>query len=198
MYSFYQPISDPNLPENVSQEYMEPRDIRGKQFEEFLDLCFNYASYFSLSRAAWEFCVDKNLERELEPFKVKTVKTLRWFCYDRRIPMRLWFRFYLRRSKRIMKISVYQATSEAKAILLKHYSKLFLFAENCTHINSAPTLEDLCFFTREKLFVGTVSHEYICYVYPPDETFEKELSRFGRWVYQEDSVNDQILLAEYM
>ena len=39
----------------------------------------------------------------------------------------------------------------------------------------------LCFFKENVLFMGTKSHEFCLYVYPPDEVFEQEIKKLGVW-----------------
>lgn len=46
------------------------------------------------------------------------------------------------------------------------------------NINNVP--EDLCFFTGNKL-LGTVSHEDICYVYPPTKEIASQFIKLGNW-----------------
>ncbi|SHM88004.1 hypothetical protein SAMN02746066_03720 [Anaerosporobacter mobilis DSM 15930] len=41
--------------------------------------------------------------------------------------------------------------------------------------------EDLCFFTGNKLLLGTVSHEDICYVYPPTKEIASQFIKLGNW-----------------
>ena len=42
--------------------------------------------------------------------------------------------------------------------------------------------EDLCFFINDRLLLGTVSHEYLCYAYPPTDEIEKKFMKLGNWV----------------
>lgn len=59
-------------------------------------------------------------------------------------------------------------------------------------------MEDLCIFGEDKLIMGTVSHEMICNVYPPDDNFLTQLmSDYGYWTYSDDD-RGQIYLSDYI
>ena len=47
------------------------------------------------------------------------------------------------------------------------------------------TLEDLSFFKSKELIVGTISHELILHVYPPNKSFEQSILPLGEWEYLE-------------
>lgn len=184
MYRFYQPHLYKPDTEDFDETDHELRTIQGKQFEEFLDFCFSYASYFSLTKAPWLYCTNKSLEKELSQHYVRKILSRRWFCY--RFP------------ESSMEILIYSATPDTKAILLRYFTDLFLRQlQNNELIDSDQTMEDLCLFTQDALFLGTVSHECICYAYPPDALFEKRLADFGKWSSGDDSIEDQILLSQY-
>ena len=40
--------------------------------------------------------------------------------------------------------------------------------------------------------LGTVMHEYMCHVYPPNETVGQEIVLTGRWKYSADIPSEQI------
>lgn len=153
-----------------------PKTIGGNEFLNFLELCFQEATYFSLNKAVWENSTNANVEKELKPFLVKTLDTLKWFGYD--------FSLAPEEDRRKMRVNIYGAEKVVKDILYKYFSDIFLRTfNNGVLSNSSQTLEDLCFLTTEEIFVGTVSHEYILEVFPPNEKFEQTLKQFGQWNY---------------
>ena len=87
-----------------------------------------------------------------------------------------------------LEVSLYRATEESKAVLLKYFRELFLShpAGNGAWEYGVQTLEDLCFFRGDELLLGTVTHEGICHVYPPDEAFETALRCNRYWMSEED------------
>jgi hypothetical protein len=84
--------------------------IKGQKFAEFLDLCFQRSSFFSLMKARWAMAIDTSAEKALEPFLFKQLSVPKWFCYDiTNSPDPL---------QRLLEENVYYAKPEAKAILL--------------------------------------------------------------------------------
>ncbi len=43
------------------------------------------------------------------------------------------------------------------------------------------TFENLCFFSKRAMLLGTVSHEYFCSTNEIDEKFANELLHVGAW-----------------
>lgn len=157
-----------------------PVTISQECFSEFLQLCFQYADLFSLNKAVWANCVCKDLQNELEPFLYKELQTSKWFGYD--------YSLAPPRGRRQIRVYLYRADRAAKEIILKHCSDIFL--RNRHHEvfeDSLQTLEDLCFFSDGTLFVGTVSHEYMLNVFPPDKDFENVIKKLGNWNYIQES-----------
>ncbi|MGI6085841.1 MAG: hypothetical protein ACOYIF_10440 [Acetivibrionales bacterium] len=152
--------------------------IKEEKFGEFLDLCFQRASYFSLMKARWLMAIDNNAEKEFEPFLFKQLRVPKWYCYD------LTESPYP--SQRVLNINVYYAKHEAKTVFLKYFNNIFLHEQGRNVDDPMQTLEDLCFFSSDSLFVGSVSHEHIFDVYPPDSEFESSLNLFGKWSYSNE------------
>ena len=73
-----------------------------------------------------------------------------------------------------MCIQMYTVCDETKAIIN---------TEPCKY-----TLEDLSFFKSKELIVGTISHELILHVYPPNKSFEQSILPLGEWEYLEYKV----------
>lgn len=155
-----------------------PVTISQECFSEFLQLCFQHADLFSLNKAVWADCVCKELQNELDPFLHKELQTSKWFGYDDSLAPP--------RDRRQIRVHLYRADSAAKEIILKHCSDIFLRKRHNEVLeDSRQTLEDLCFFSDGKLFVGTVSHEYMLCVSPPDKNFENLIKKLGDWKYMQ-------------
>lgn len=159
--------------------------IKHEKFRNLMDICFDSASYFSLSKAPWTFCTETGLAEELEPFLIKKIRMQKWFCYD----------FSLRDG--FMEVNIYKVTLTAKNILLKYFVDIFLHEKKRdVMVDSTQTMEDLCIFTDDSLLLGTVTHESICHFYPPNETVERRIILTGRWEYSEDIPSEQINLNQ--
>jgi hypothetical protein len=187
MYELYQPGW--HLPtSSFAMNYAESdrQDIRGENFVGFIDLCFDYASHFSLAEPPpWPVYNDEGLKDALEPFKVASIRPPRWFRYT-----------FL---KNETEVSIYRACEESKRILLDHYWSLMLHRNRTgEEVTSAPTLENLCFFADDKLFLGCVAHAMICDVMPPDEAFERKMSQFADWVAVKDDSMAHVNLSDFL
>lgn len=186
-YTFDQLVYDQDpTQENLTEdlEYEQIHNMGGEAFHSFLSLCFEYATHFSMSRAPWTMCTDTKLERELSHFAERHITTSKWFGYDFRGDPRI-------------EVHVYRACPETEAMLKKYCRNLFMVYRENNKRCKAPTLEDLCFFRHDDMFVGTVSHEFICAAYPPDTKFERRLLRIGRWDQTEDDGFERVKLSQY-
>lgn len=184
-YTFYQYVYDPNPPQEMLTEDLEPiRNMCGETFHSFLKLCFKYASHFSFSRAPWAMCTDTMLERELARFEEAHITTSRWFGYN--FP------------DDTMEVLVYHACPEAESVLKEHCLNLFMDYCQNHRPRGAPTLENLCFFGQDTMFIGTISHEFICAVYPPNGEFERCLLHIDRWQQEtNDEGFERVILSQY-
>lgn len=186
-YTFNQLVYDQNpTQEDLTEdwEYEQIHNMCGEAFHGFLSLCFEYATHFSMSRAPWTMCTDTTLERKLSRFAEGQIKTHKWFGY-------------VFRGEPVMEVHVYRACPETEAMLKEHCRNLFMYYCENYKPRRAPTLEDLCFFRHDTLFVGTVSHEFICAAYPPDTEFERRMLRIGRWDRFEDDGFERVKLSQY-
>ena len=64
----------------VFDDRYQPREESAEALQRLFDVCFDSADAFSLSRAAWAR-QDHTLERALEPYVLRRLRTTRWFCY---------------------------------------------------------------------------------------------------------------------
>ena len=77
-----------------------------------------------------------------------------------------------------MCIQMYTVCDETKAIIKKFFKDIFLgYAET-----------NLSFFKSKDLIVGSISHELILHVYPPNKSFEQSILPLGEWEYLEYKV----------
>lgn len=157
-----------------------PTTIAGKNFSEFLELCLYNADIFSLNKAVWTNCVCKDLQKELDPFLEREIQTIKWFGYDySAAPIA---------DRRTINVYIYRADIGVKDIIVKYCSDIFLRIErNGEFQDSNHTLEDLCFFSEKKMFAGTVSHEFLLNVDPPNKEFEDLMRKVGSWNYVEQN-----------
>lgn len=135
--------------------------IAGEKFQKLMDLCFAKADTFSMNTG----CVgDKRLEEALQKFRIQTAEKASWFCYAGAYPR--------------LKINLYQATNEARDLILQYIDNLFIEGKEGRNLYS---LEDICFYQGDALFFGTVSHEHMCYAQIDSAGFGEELEKLGEW-----------------
>lgn len=168
-----------------SGKFCEPT-IEGRNFIDLVNLCFEYATYFSLKKSPWIQAQDSSLEKELQPYLFKQESVDHWYCYG--APPE-----HMKNEVPLMKISIYHADKETKKILLQYIHHLFIWEDERT---TQPTLQDLCFFQGDRLFLGTVSHEYICSVISSDAQFIKRLLLTGEWDYSQADCLEFLSLNE--
>ena len=159
-----------------------PETIQGERFCHFLDMCFEEATSFSLQKGLWPNHKNESLEKELESYEIRNIRTLKWFGWDLTTAPEedAW----------VMCQKMYRATENTKAILKKHFDEVFLGHANNKMEVTKYTLEDLCFFKENKLFVGSVSHEFILYVFPPSEEFERKMNKLGIWENASENIKE--------
>lgn len=150
-----------------------PSILSKKWLQDFLDICFSHADCFTLNEAPWTMAILKDLQLKLTPFLMQEVRTPKWFGYD-----------YTSRphAKERTHAFIYRAESAAKEILLQHMPNIFFDEEDVD--TPFPTLEDLCFFSDGQLFIGSISHEYMLWAYPPNEEIELQLKQIADWSYK--------------
>lgn len=163
---------------------LECQIIDGEIFYQLIDLCFRQSDYFSFSVHGMPN-TDNTLQNELSSYVYKETSTSHWFNY-------------ITLQENPMNIIVYHANSSTHAILKKYCHRLLLFDSECSSTSWNQTLEDLCFFSKDNLILGTVSHEHICEVFPVDDAFKNELyDIYPHWKEASDST-EQIKLNDYI
>lgn len=163
-----------------------PSILSKKWLQGFLDICFSHADCFTLNKAPWTMAILKDLQLELTPFLMQEVRTPKWFGYD-----------YTSHVKGRTHAFIYHAESAAKEILLQHMPNIFFREEDVD--TPFPTLEDLCFFSDSRLFIGNVSHARMLWAYPPDEEIELQLKQIANWSYEyrpTPNLNEYLLVQD--
>lgn len=157
--------------------------ISDKCFEPLLTLFFNCSDCFSLTLSKFHL-LKSDAQIALSPFQIGSFATIDWFCYHTT-------------EENPLTILIYKTDEAAKNILLKYYQNLFLNTSDKTDISNRQNLEDLCFFSNGKLILGTVSHEYICHIYPPSGEIKQRIEAiYDKWEMRE--TNSMIDLHMYM
>lgn len=156
------------------------RTIDGARFKALMDLCFDRADCFSMTAGPWTRATDTRLQEALRPFWVTTLHTNRWFCY--------------RSPQSPLEVNLYRATDAAKHAVLRYARHLFLWGDDETELCS---LEDLCFFKDGALFLGTVTHERMCYAHVDAPAFGTRLRALGTWRENADNALAFVSLKEY-
>jgi hypothetical protein len=127
--------------------------VSGENFRKLLGECFSRADRFSLTVGPWYYQTNA-LWREIHPYLLNHRTTSAWFAYGEG-------------SHPCVRL-LFPTNAETRALLEKYFDNMWLKPPEG---EAKQSLEDLCFFQNGKLFFGTVSHEYICSVAPPDEEF---------------------------
>lgn len=143
--------------------------------EQLFTECFRLSDSFSLTEGPCGSTKAKSLLHLLEPYLVGTIETQHWFCYY--VP-----KGYEKR------VHIFRSCDESKKILMDSYESLFLNGNSKLEI-----AEDVCFFSKRKLFMGTVTHENICYVYPPNDESQLSFQRILTWETTDDDKREQII-----
>lgn len=147
-------------------------NISGESFNQLLDLCFDLSTYFSFTKRSLnrQDKVYKKFLEDLTPSYIHTLFTSHWFCYyvPQSIPL---------------EVNLFSTDNNMKKIIKKNLDNLFQQERGIDgtwgNIKNLP--EDICFFTGNKLLLGTVSHEDICYVYPPTKEIADQFIELGNW-----------------
>lgn len=164
-------------------EYESP-PLSPKAFASIMNLCLHKSKFFSLTYHSYPGKTNE-LITELFKYRYRRIKTTQWFSYTR-LP------------DNPLEIFLYPSNSSTMAILKRYYTGFFLDNVYDKTLQWTQSLEDLCFFGEDKLIMGTVSHEMICNVYPPDDNFLTQLmSDYGYWTYSDDD-RGQIYLSDYI
>ena len=179
MYSFESHVwNDGKRKKLLKRTGSEVNTLCGDQLRDFLSLCLAEATYFTFRRETFDLC-DSGLEDALGKYLIGKTRRKLWFGYDlRREP---------EGSERSLDIYIYDAAPETLDIFLHFFSDIFLRKKvDGVWRETMSTLTDLCFFSGNDLFVGTVSHAYILDVYTTSKSLAKSIRKLGRWKHISD------------
>lgn len=109
-------------------------NISGNNYEKFLQLCFNRATYFSLT--FHDTKKQFKIKKELQPYNLKVLRTFHWYCFHS--------------LKKPLTIAIYFANEETRHILSTYYNNIYC--------EPRFNVEDICFFNDKNLIFGSVSH----------------------------------------
>lgn len=147
-------------------------NIQGEKYNKLIEICFDVSTYFSLTKPTYQDMgsLYLNFLDEMSPYYIRTINSLHWFSY------------YVLPSNPL-EVSIYHADKGAETIIKKYFDNIFQREPSKDgkwgHIKNLP--EDLCFFYEKELFLGTVSHEKICFAYPPTEEIANQFKTLGDW-----------------
>ena len=160
---------------NKLLQLKETEIIEYDRFDAFFDLCFEVSDYFSFTTRNFHNQDEedyKNFLQELQPFFVKKFETLHWFCY------------YIQKNQSL-EVNVFRSDNQAKSIIRKYFDNIFLHhcSQNVSFDGAVKKAmpEDLCFYIKNMLFIGTVSHACICYMFPPNDEVKNRFERICKW-----------------
>lgn len=149
--------------------------LSGNSFSSIIELCFSKATAFSLRQSNTLPTYPCFIEERLSPYVLATYKVRQWFAWT---------------GGEYNEI-LYKVTPQTMEIILLYFNDIFLHnrkkipKKNKEQIGKTflypSSLEDLCFFRKNIMFFGTLSHEYICATKPLDEIFEKSLYILASW-----------------
>lgn len=147
-------------------------NICGEQYNQLIDICFDLSTHFSFTKRSFhkEDGLYKKFIEDLTPSYKRTLLTSHWFCY------------YVSQSTPL-EIQLFSTDNNMREIIKNYFDNLFQREWNANEVtgNIKNLPEDLCFFTDSKLLLGTVSHEEICYVYPPTKEIANQFIKLGNW-----------------
>lgn len=151
--------------------------LSGDSFAKMIELCFSRATKFSLRQSNLLPTYPSFIEEKLSPYVVGVYSVKQWFAWTG--------------GEQEYREIVYQAVPGTREIILSYFDDIFLInrkkipkkkQEQIGKTFLYPSfLEDLCFFQKNSMFLGTLSHEYICAAKPPDDLFEKSLCALASW-----------------
>ena len=156
--------------------------IDAETYQKLLAMCFPLCDRVSFTRHILPYIPNK-LQHELSPFLQKEIITTHWFSY-------------ITTENNPLNILLFPVNADTIAIIKDQTDALFPVSAYDNSGARNEILEDLCLFSEGRLLLGTVSHEGVCHIYPPDADFEAKLSElYPHWKKADDF--DQVNLNNY-
>jgi len=196
------------------------KNIEGKQFYKLLDICFSVSSYVTFTKNQW---ISENFKdhdcflNEIKPFYLETINPEHWYrmygseenpleevyLYKtdeklKEIIQKYHDNLFLRERNFEKPARDVEVDELFEEIQLEWPDGSITLAEldeddGWGDIKNLP--EDMCFFIRNELFLGTLSHEDVCEAYPPSNEIKEKLLECGDW--EEIEENNSINLKQY-
>jgi len=154
-------------------------NISEKNFFKLLDYCFENCQLLTLSNiwpSGWKNDdMVNNFIDSIQKYNIRNFRTNNWFCMHNNTEEALQhYAEVPEDGDGFFDVYLYETHPGLKEILKKTTDNLFFntYDKTKSRYSTAPhSLEDLCFFKDNLLFLGTLSHEQICLIYP--ETAEQ-------------------------
>ena len=166
-------------------------NCENEEFRALLYTCCDYGDLFSLCYSdGFPPEMTHPLETALKPYLIAQQKVNQWFGY---------YNVPGCPAAPILTQHIFSAVPEAVDPIARYCKDIYFTKEREDNRYKRPPFlySDLCFFRNSRLLLGTVSHEEMAYIYPPDEEFLVDLLNAGLWI-RASSPPPQQLLAPAM
>lgn len=170
---------------------MDAYKLKGKckndEFYALLYTCCEYGDCFSLCYSDGYLPeMIHPLETALKPYLIARQKVNQWFGY---------YNIPGYPAVPVLTQHIFLAIPEAVESLTKYCNDIYFTKEREDNLYKRPPFlySDLCFFRNNNLLLGTVSHEKMAYIYPPNEEFLIDLLNAGQWVESSALFPQQLL-----
>ena len=164
--------------------YMLSGHCENGAFHALMDICFEYSDYFTLGFDDNSFCSSNHysLEAELAPYLLCTQKVDLWYCYTPAFNV----------------LHVFKAIPETQKIIDKYCNSIYFDEIDNQCGRQQFKYCDLCFFREDQLFLGTISHEHMAYIYSPFEDIWIDLLNAGHWIEPYYPSPSQLRLSNFI
>lgn len=164
-------------------------NIVGEDFSKMLYYLFSTTTHFSLKENGFEIyrksVLHRKIVEDLAPFLEKEAIVDCWYGY---CPATITNNVLVRDANSPefhAKEYIFKTDSLARSVLLSYFDNIFLADDEGGFI----ALEDLCFFSENKLVVGTVSHADLCHIYPRNDEDIAKIAEIGIWKEDFEDIN---------
>lgn len=156
--------------------YKLVNNICGEKYREFILYCLKHSTFFS-------FTIRQNISREEiacldelnNGYAYKTIETYLWYNYKVFI--------------KPLDVILFHSHPEIVDFFEKNFDSIFPGFSN--------GLEDVCFFDRDKIIFGSVTHEKHAAIFPSDEIQLKNFMRFAEWEEKELTEKDYDFIPDF-
>ncbi|MCL1988600.1 MAG: hypothetical protein FWG64_11630 [Firmicutes bacterium] len=160
---------------------------------QIFEQCFAHANYFTLTQQTSYFCGYERVFNKPSVFPkglidnfIAEILTANWHCFQI-------FDFDKETGKPLLpfaglRVSLFKATEQAKKAILQNANNIFFTIESA---------EDICFFANNQLFLGTLSHEFMCNFYPQTVEMFEQFSKYAIWQEYSRLLGEKILLSDF-